>query len=289
MDWSLLLTQATINGLIVGLLYLLMAVGFTLVFGVMRMVNFAHGEFYMLGAFSAYFLTTGLKLPFLASVALSFAGAIVIGGLLEWLILQPFRRDELNGMIVTIGMGMILQNLALILFGPDPLSMPAVAEGTLQLGDVVIPNSRVYVVGFAALVLVLLYLFLRYSRPGRALRAVVEDFEIASIQGIRAKIYYPLGFGLGVGLAAVAGALMAPLFSVSPFVGSTPLLKAFIVVVLGGLGSIPGAAFAGLVLGLIESYASLFFSSSTADMVIFAVVMVMLVLRPKGLIGKGEI
>jgi len=288
-DWSLLLTQATINGLIVGLLYLLMAVGFTLVFGVMRMVNFAHGEFYMLGAFSAYFLTTGLKLPFLASVALSFAGAIVIGGLLEWLILQPFRRDELNGMIVTIGMGMILQNLALILFGPDPLSMPAVAEGTLQLGDVVIPNSRVYVVGFAALVLVLLYLFLRYSRPGRALRAVVEDFEIASIQGIRAKIYYPLGFGLGVGLAAVAGALMAPLFSVSPFVGSTPLLKAFIVVVLGGLGSIPGAAFAGLVLGLIESYASLFFSSSTADMVIFAVVMVMLVLRPKGLIGKGEI
>lgn len=289
MDWSLLLTQATINGLIVGLLYLLMAVGFTLVFGVMRMVNFAHGEFYMLGAFSAYFLTTGLKLPFLASVALSFAGAIVIGGLLEWLILQPFRRDELNGMIVTIGMGMILQNLALILFGPDPLSMPAVAEGTLVLGDVVIPNSRVYVVGFAALVLVLLYLFLRYSRPGRALRAVVEDFEIASIQGIRAKIYYPLGFGLGVGLAAVAGALMAPLFSVSPFVGSTPLLKAFIVVVLGGLGSIPGAAFAGIVLGLIESYASLFFSSSTADMVIFAVVMIMLVLRPKGLIGKGEI
>ena len=144
-------------------------------------------------------------------------------------------------------------------------------------------------VGFAGVVLAILYAFLKYSRPGRALRAVVEDFEIASIQGIRARIYYPLGFGLGVGLASVAGALMAPLFSVSPFVGATPLLKAFIVVVLGGLGSIPGAAFAGLVLGLIESYASLFFSSSTADMVIFAVVMVMLVMRPKGLLGKGEI
>ena len=289
MDWSVLLAQATINGLIVGLLYLLMAVGFTLVFGVMRMVNFAHGEFYMLGAVSAYFLTTWLQLPFLVAVALTFFGSILFGGVLEWLILQPFRRDELNGMIVTIGMAMILQNLALILCGPDPLSMPAVVEGTLQVAGIFIPYSRVYVVCFALLVLALLYGYLKYSRPGRALRAVVEDFEIASIQGIRARIYYPLGFGLGVGLASIAGALMAPLFSVSPFIGATPLLKAFIVVVLGGLGSIPGAAFAGLVLGLIESYASLFFSSSTADMMIFALVMVILILRPKGLLGKGEV
>lgn len=285
----MLISQATINGLIVGLLYLLMAVGFTLVFGVMRMVNFAHGEFYMLGAMAAYYLTTFLHLPFLAAVGVSFFAAIIFGGLVEWLILQPFRRDELNGMIVTIGLAMILQNGALILAGPDPLSMPAVAEGTLALGGIVIPNSRVYVVVFALIVLALLYGFLRFSRPGRALRAVVEDFEIASIQGIRARVYYPLGFGLGVGLASIAGALMAPLFSVSPFVGSTPLLKAFIVVVLGGLGSIPGAAVAGLALGLAESYASLFLSSSTADMVIFAIVMLMLVLRPKGLLGKGEV
>jgi branched-chain amino acid transport system permease protein len=288
LDWSVLLVQATMNGLIIGLLYLLMAVGFTLVFGVMRMVNFAHGEFYMLGAVTVYFFTGVFHLPFLVSVALTFFGAIALGALMEWLILQPFRRDELNGMIVTVGLAMILQNVALIIVGPDPLSMPAVAEGTLQLGSIVVPNSRVYVVGFALLVLALLYIFLRYSRPGRALRAVVEDFEIASIQGIRARIYYPLGFGLGVGLASIAGALMAPIFSVSPFVGAAPLLKAFIVVVLGGLGSIPGAAFAGLVLGLCESYASLFFDSSTADMFIFAAVMSMLVLRPKGLLGRGE-
>ena len=289
MDWGILISQATINGLIVGLLYLLMAVGFTLVFGVMRMVNFAHGEFYMLGTMAAYYLTTFLKLPFLAAVGVSFFGAIAFGGLVEWLILKPFRRDELNGMIVTIGLAMILQNGVLILAGPDPLSMPAVAEGTFSFAGIFVPNSRVYVVVFALIVLALLYAFLRFSRPGRALRAVVEDFEIASIQGIRARIYYPLGFGLGVGLASIAGALMAPVFTVSPFVGSTPLLKAFIVVVLGGLGSIPGAAVAGLALGLAESYASLFFSSSTADMVIFAVVMLMLVLRPKGLLGKGEV
>src|SRR5690606_17340513 len=120
-------------------------------------------------------------------------------------------------------------------------------------------------------------------------RAVVEDFEIASIQGIRSRIYYPLGFGLGVGLASVAGSLMAPLFSVSPFVGSAPLLKAFIVVILGGLGSIPGAAVAGIALGLVESYGSLFFSSSTADMLIFVLVIIMLVVRPRGILGKGEV
>lgn len=287
-DWTLLATQATVNGLIVGLLYLLMAVGFTLVFGVMRMVNFAHGEFYMLGAFGAYFLTGSLELPFMAAVALTFAGAVAGGALLEWGVLQPFRRDELNGMIATIGLAMILQNAALMWFGPDPLSMPPVAEGVTRLGKVVIPTARLYVVLFACVVLALLYGFLRYSRPGRALRAVVEDTEIAAIQGIRSRIYYPLGFGLGVGLAAVAGALMAPLFSVSPFVGAAPLLKAFIVVILGGLGSIPGAAAAGLLLGLVESYASLLLSGSTADMLIFAIVIVMLVARPKGLLGRGE-
>jgi len=287
-DWSILLAQATVNGMVVGLLYLLMAVGFTLVFGVMRIVNFAHGEFYMLGAFAAYFLTAQAELPFLLSLAVTFAGAVVLGVFLEWFILKPFRHDELNGMIATIGMAMILQNLALMFFGPDPLSMPTIVRGVTRLGNIVIPTSRLYVVGFALAVLVLLYVFLKHSRAGRALRAVVEDFEIASIQGIRSRIYYPLGFGLGVGLAAVAGSLMAPLFSVSPFVGSAPLLKAFIVVILGGLGSIPGAAVAGMALGLVESYSSLFLSTSTADMLIFILVIFMLVVRPRGILGQGE-
>lgn len=288
MDWSTLLVQATVNGMVVGLLYLLMAVGFTLVFGVMRIVNFAHGEFYMLGAFAAYFITAKAGLPFLATLAVTFIGAVVLGILLEVLVLKPFRQDELNGMITTIGLAMIVQNLALMVFGPDPLSMPAIVRGVTRMGGVVIPTSRLYVVGFALAVLVLLYVFLKHSRPGRALRAVVEDFEIASIQGIRSRIYYPLGFGLGVGLAAVAGSLMAPLFSVSPFVGAAPLLKAFIVVILGGLGSIPGAAVAGMALGLVESYSSLFLNTSTADMLIFVLVIVMLVVRPRGILGQGE-
>lgn len=289
MDWSILIAQATVNGLIVGLLYLLMAIGFTLVFGVMRMVNFAHGEFYMLGAFGAYFLTTTLGISFLPALAITFAGAVVFGAAVEWSILKPFRHDELNGMIATIGLAMILQNLALMFFGPDPVSMPSIARGATRLGQIAIPTARIYVVIFALAVLCALYIFLKKSKPGRALRAVVEDFEIASIQGIRSKVYYPLGFGIGVGLAAAAGALMAPLFSVSPFVGAAPLLKAFMVVILGGLGSIPGAAVAGLALGLVESYSSLFLSTSTADMLIFLIVIVMLIVRPKGLLGQGEV
>lgn len=276
------------NGLIIGLLYLLMAIGFTLVFGVMRVVNFAHGEFYMLGAFGSYLFVTQWHLPFLAAVLLTFLCALALGWAVEHFILKSFRKDELNGMIATIGIAMILQSTALLLFGPDPQSMPAVAEGIVRLGPVVMPMSRLYVVAFSIGVLAALYVFLMHSRTGRALRAVVQDAEIAGAQGIRAQFIYPLGFAIGIGLAMVAGALMAPVFSVSPSIGSTPLLKAFIVVILGGLGSIPGAALASLLLGVTESVANTFLSSSTSDMLLFGLVILMLVARPSGLLGRGE-
>ena len=164
MDWSILATQATANGLIVGLLYLLMAVGFTLVWGD------AHGELrprrvLHAGAFGAYFLTADWTCrSWRPSPSPSWARWPA--ALLEWSVLQPFRRDELNGMIATIGLAMILQNLALMFFGPDPLSMPPVAEGVARIGKVVIPAARLYVVVFACAVLALLYGFLRFSRPG---------------------------------------------------------------------------------------------------------------------------
>lgn len=287
MDISFLIGQALTNGLIVGLLYLLMAIGFTLVFGVMRIVNFAHGEFYMLGAFVAYVCVTQLQLPFLVAVLATFVATLAFGWLIEVVVLKGFRGDELNGMIATIGLSMILQNGAMMIFGPDPQSMPAVAQGVVALGPVMLPMSRLYVVAFSIAVLVLLYTFLMHSRGGRALRAVVQDIEIANAQGIRSQLMYPLGFGIGVALAAVAGALMAPVFSVSPGIGATPLLKAFIVVILGGLGSLPGAALASLLLGILESFASTFMSSSVSDMLLFGFVILMLIFRPSGLLGHA--
>ena len=164
---------------------------------------------------------------------------------------------------------------------------PAVAEGVISLGPVMLPMSRLYVVAFSIVVLVVLYVFLMHTKGGRALRAVVQDIEIANAQGIRSQFMYPLGFGIGVALAAVAGALMAPVFSVSPSIGATPLLKAFIVVILGGLGSIPGAALAALLLGVFESVANTFMSSSFSDMLLFGFVMLMLIFRPAGLLGKS--
>ncbi len=287
MDFTFLIGQALTNGLIIGLLYLLMAIGFTLVFGVMRIVNFAHGEFYMLGAFSAYVCVTKLQLPFLLAVLATFVMTLIIGWILEVVVLKGFRGEELNGLIATIGLAMILQNGALMIFGPDPQSMPAVAQGVISLGPVVLPMSRLYVVAFSIVVLVVLYCYLMHSRGGRALRAVVQDSEIANAQGIRSQLMYPLGFGIGVALAAVAGALMAPVFSVSPSIGTTPLLKAFIVVILGGLGSIPGAALASLLLGIFESVANTFMSSSVSDMLLFGFVILMLIFRPAGLLGKA--
>jgi branched-chain amino acid transport system permease protein len=288
MSLSILLSQALVNGVIIGLLYLLMAVGFTMVFGVMRVVNFAHGEFYMVGAYAGYLFVEKWHLPFVAAVGAAFVVALALGWLLEELVLKPFRQDELNGMIATIGLAMILQTGALMIFGPDTQIMPPVAEGSLLLGGVALPMSRLYVVVFSVLVLLALYLFVSRTRTGRALRAVVQDTEIATAQGIPARIMYPLGFGIGVGLAAIAGALMAPLFSVSPFIGGTPLLKAFIVVILGGLGSIPGAALASLLIGVAESVASTLMDSGVADILIFALVIAVLLVRPTGLLGRAE-
>jgi len=287
-DISFLIGQALTNGLIVGLLYLLMAIGFTLVFGVMRIANFAHGEFYMLGAFIAFVGVVKLGLPYIVAVLAAFVLTLLLGWLLEAVVLKPFRGDELNGLIATLGLGMIIQNLALMAFGPDPQSMPPVAEGVIAVGDIVMPLSRLYVVVFSAGVLFLLYGFLMHTRGGRALRAVVQDMEIATAQGIRSHVVYPMGFALGVALAAIAGALMAPVFSVSPFIGAAPLFKAFIVVVLGGLGSIGGAVLASLLLGIAESLGSTFFDGSTADMLIFALVILVLVVRPTGLMGRAE-
>lgn len=285
---SNLLIQALVNGVIIGLLYLLMAVGFTLVFGVMRIVNFAHGEFYMVGAFATYVLMVHWEMPFLMAMCGAFLVTMVFGWIVEWVVLKPFRHDELNGMIATIGIAMILQSAALLWFGPESQIMPQVAEGIYRVGSAIIPASRLYVAVCSVLVLAVLYVFLIHTRQGKALRAVVQDMEISMAQGIKAKFMYPLGFSLGVGLAAIAGALMAPLFSVSPFIGATPLLKAFIVVILGGLGSIPGAALASLLLGVTESLASSFISNSLAEILIFVIVMGILVVRPAGLLGKAE-
>lgn len=240
MDYSILLAQAALNGLVIGAMYMLMAVGFTLVFGIMRVVNFAHGEFYMLGAFTAFFTYVYWEMPFVVCLAIAAVTVGILGMLIERTLIQPFRSDEMSGMIATLAISVIIQNGAVLLWGPAPRAMPDIVTGTLAVGPFSFPWSRLVVIAAAALIFVAFWLFMQRTRLGRAMRAVAQDTETALLQGIRVNYIYPLAFGLSVALAALAGALMGPVFSVSPFVGLTPMLKAFVVVILGGLGSVPG-------------------------------------------------
>jgi branched-chain amino acid transport system permease protein len=288
LDYSLLVAQAGLNGLVIGAMYMLMAVGFTLVFGIMRVVNFAHGEFYMLGAFTAFFTYVYWEMPFVVCLAIAALTIGILGMLIERTLIQPFRSDELSGMIATLAISVIIQNGAVLLWGPAPRPMPDILTGTLVLGPFSFPWSRLVVIAAAALIFTAFWLFMQRTRLGRAMRAVAQDTETALIQGIRVNYIYPLAFGMSVALAALAGALMGPVFSVSPYVGLTPMLKAFVVVILGGLGSVPGAVVGGLLLGMIESFTATLFGSLVSDILQLLLVIMILLVRPSGLLGQRE-
>ena len=288
MDYSILLAQALLNGLVIGAMYMLMAVGFTLVFGIMRVVNFAHGEFYMLGAFTGFFTYVYWEIPFVACLIIAALIVGILGMLVERTLIQPFRSDEMSGMIATLAISVIIQNGAVLLWGPVPRAMPDIVTGTLAIGPFSFPWSRLVVIAAAALIFVVFWIFMQRTRLGRAMRAVAQDTETALIQGIRVNYIYPLAFGISVALAALAGALMGPVFSVSPFVGLTPMLKAFVVVILGGLGSVPGAVVGGLMLGMIESFTATTFGSLVSDILQLLLVILILLVRPAGLLGQRE-
>lgn len=288
MDYSILLAQAVLNGLVIGAMYMLMAVGFTLVFGIMRVVNFAHGEFYMLGAFTAFFTYVYWEIPFVICLAIAALIIGILGMLIERALIQPFRSDEMSGMIATLAISVIIQNGAVLLWGPVPRAMPDIVTGTLAVGPFSFPWSRLVVITAAALIFAAFWVFMQRTRMGRAMRAVAQDTETALLQGIRVNYVYPLAFGISVALAVLAGALMGPVFSVSPFVGLTPMLKAFVVVILGGLGSVPGAVVGGLMLGMIESFTATIFGSLVADILQLLLVILILLVRPSGLLGQRE-
>jgi branched-chain amino acid transport system permease protein len=288
LDYATLLAQAALNGLVIGAMYMLMAVGFTLTFGIMRVVNFAHGEFYMLGAFTAFFAYVYWNIPFVVCLVIAAVTIGALGVLLERALIQPFRDDETSGMIATLAISVIIQNAVIMIWGPAPRAMPDIVRGTLVLGPFSFPWSRLLVIAAAALIFLAFWLFMQWTRTGRAMRAVAQDKEAALIQGIRINYIYPLAFGMSVALAALAGALMGPVFSVSPFVGTTPMLKAFVVVILGGLGSVPGAVAGGILLGLIESFTATMFGSLVSDILQLLLVILILLVRPSGLLGQRE-
>lgn len=282
------LAQVFINGINLGAIYILMALGFTMIFGIMRIVNFAHGAFAMLGGFALYFLLLDAHIPFLLALPL---GALLVGAtslLAERLVLRRLYHNELQGMIASLGLSMVMIYLAAILFGVSQRSVPSVYSQIFFFGPLVIPMDRLVVLGIAAVTLLLFFLFMRYTKTGLAMRVAAQDLEVAEAQGINAGAHYQAAFFIASSLAALAGGLIGQLYALSPFMGATPLMKSFIVVILGGLGSIPGAALGGLLLGMAESVLTTFFGASTAQLASFGIVMLVLVLRPQGLFGHVE-
>lgn len=279
--------QVIVNGLLSSLIYVLMALGFTLIFGIMRIVNFAHGEFYMVGAMVVLFLFGALGWPFFLAVL---AGGVIsgfLGVVVERSLFRPLVGDELAGMIMSLAVGIILQSVALLLFGPAEQSVPRPFTGTWSLMGASVPWDR-SIVGLCALgILAVFYVFLKHARLGLAMQAVAQDPDTATLMGIEPGVVYGAAFGLACLLAGLAGALMAPIYTVGPYMGELPMLKAFAVVILGGLGSLPGAVLGGLLIGLSESVITTMLNSTIALIVSFTIVLLVVVVRPNGLLGRA--
>lgn len=278
--------QVFINGLMLGLTYVLIASGFSLIYGIMRLLNFAHGEFYMLGAFAMYLLSEHLGLDYFTALILSMIIIAVLGMLVYRFFFRPFRDQHDPSLVIALGIAMLIGGLALLIFGEKDKSVSPVVSGVIQILGATLSVERMVVIFSAILLMTALTLFIKFSKTGQAMRAVAQDREAAALQGIGVDSTFMLCMGISSALAGAAGALLAPLFFVNPFLGMHAVLKALVVVVIGGLGSIPGAIAGGLLLGFVESFGTTFLGDIT-EMMGFVMVMLVLLFRPQGLFGHG--
>lgn len=280
--------QTLMYGLTIGVVYVLMALGFTLIFGILRIVNFAHGEFYMIGAFVVRELFAHAGLNYFASVVVAAVAVGLLGVAVERGLFRPFRdKVEHQVLIVSFALSVALQQMGVILWGAEDVSIEAPFSGVVRWGGFMFPQDRLVAVGACLVILAGFYVLLKRTRIGLAMEAVVQDPEAALIQGIRIDRVYAFTFGIGTLLAAAAGGLIGPVFSLTPYMGTLPLVKAFIAVILGGMGSVTGAVVGGLVIGISETFLSTYFGGAAAAILQFAVIMLILVLKPSGLFGRA--
>jgi len=277
-------TQVLVNGLMLGMTYVLIASGFSLIYGIMRLLNFAHGEFYMLGAFATYLLCERLGLDYFTAIALSMIIMAILGVLVYHLFFRPFRDQHDPSLVIALAIAMLIGGLGLLIFGDEDKSVPSPFPGVIKVLGVTLSMERIVVIIVAIILMATLTFYIKYSRMGQAMRAVSQDREAAALQGIGVNSTFTLCMAISSALAGAAGALLAPLFFVNPFIGMHAVLKALIVVVIGGLGSIPGAIAGGLLLGFVESIGNTFLGNIT-EMLGFVLVMVVLMFRPQGLFG----
>lgn len=287
------------NGAVIGVIYALVAVGVTLIFSILKIVNFAHGDLYMLGGYCAYYVITLLGIPPLAALLAAMASVFTFGIILERLLLTPLyserteRKDE-YGLLVTFGLAFFLRNTALIVFGPFPFRPPSFVPGLLRVGNLILPYDRVFAGAVGLMLIGALLYFMSGTLWGQALDAVSQSRDSAAIVGINPARFNSLAFGVGAGLAAAAGALIAPIFSLEPDMGVSANIQAYVIVILGGMGSVLGSIIAGFFLGESENLFTAFFPDPTRALAYtnafgVLVLMIVLIVRPTGLFGRRHV
>jgi branched-chain amino acid transport system permease protein len=284
------LLQTGVNAVYAASFMALVAVGLVLIFGVMGVINFAHGELYMLGAYTVVYVYADHHLPFPLAVAAGLIFVGVLGIAMEHTLFRPMRSNPLGGLIVSIGLLLVLQALIVAGFGVRMEHIPPPHQAVIPLGvaGVTIPLQRLITIAAAAILLGGLWLFLKRSRFGWALRACAQDPEAAALQGISLNQTARLAMFIGAALAGVAGALTAPLVRTYPYMGHPVIVSAFIVIIVGGMGSLEGAIVAAILYAFVSTFVTTFWDGVIADIVGLLLMLLVLVLRPNGLFGKPE-
>lgn len=280
-----------INGISLGSIYAVIALGYTLVYGIAKMLNFAHGDVIMVGGYVIFTAMTSLHMNPILSVVTAMAACTVLGIVIEKVAYKPLRQaTSLSVLITAIGVSYFLQNMALIIFGEKPVTFTSVVnlpKITLFDGQVVIKSETTAAIVISVLIVVGLSLFVGKTKSGRAMLAVSEDKDAAQLMGVNVNKTISMTFAIGSGLAAVAGALLCSAYPVlSNTTGAMPGIKAFVAAVFGGIGSIPGAMIGGLLIGVIEILGRAYISPQLADAIVFAVLIIVLMVKPTGILGK---
>jgi branched-chain amino acid transport system permease protein len=286
-----LLPQVIVDGLLTGSIYAIVAIGLTMVFGVMRIVNFAHGDFLMVGLYVTYIFSAWLGVePYIAVIAILPLVTLLASLSFRFLIRPIIGTSEHNQVVVTLGISLILQNVALVVFSADLRTIPsAFSSSKFYIGDVIVRSTAAVACVVSIAVCIGLYLFLKNTALGRSIRATAEDAAAAQLCGISSERMYMLAFCLGVGSLGLVAPLIAPIYYVSPSSGVTFTLTAFIVVVLGSLGNFLGALAGGLIIGVVESIGSLLTSGSMSNILTYGLFILILLFRPSGLFGRARL
>ncbi|MBB5221698.1 branched-chain amino acid transport system permease protein [Amaricoccus macauensis] len=281
--------QILVNGAILAANYALIALGITLIFSIMNVLNFAHGQMFMLGGLLVYWLVVQIGLPYAAALIGATIIVGVIGMAFEVFFFRQVMRNstrEENTMLLAVGTALLLENAALSLFGEKQRGVPPIVSGVYKLGDAFLPANRAFVFGVSVVLIVAVLLFVNYSRTGRAMRALAQDRTATLLMGVNTARVSTLGFGLGAALAAVAGGLLITVSGVNAGVGTAISTKAFIMIMIGGAGVVSGALLGAVALGFIEAFGYAYLPGSLTYLMIFVALIIFLLIRPQGIMGK---